>query len=99
MRLRIGLASLPHQRRLQINSGPVSAAVMEALKKIFLKFKLIGRLIAFDAWVETLIAMSGMCFLSVLIHLLSSTMAKFLPEGIGPLKFMTCLARMCRRQF
>lgn len=48
---RLGKPAPTVKAKLKIGDGVLSTAIMESLRKVFLKFKLLGRLIAFDAWV------------------------------------------------
>lgn len=48
---RLGKPAPTVKARLKIASGGVTALQLESMKKLFLNFKLLGRLIAFDAWV------------------------------------------------
>lgn len=48
---RLGKPAPTVKAKLKIGQGAIPAPLLDSLKKIFLKFKLLGRLIAFDAWV------------------------------------------------
>ena len=51
---RLGKPAPTVKAKLKIGNGNIPLQVMDALRKVFLQFKLLGRLIAFDAWVANI---------------------------------------------